>query len=102
VATDFADSLAIKVRLIYTDDDEVTSIECVHEAQVITHINDRRGTGIEALIQPGGSCRATGPHASRTYKYDALLAKHPDATGFRRVHVRLGDSSGGGELPPTR
>jgi hypothetical protein len=97
--SDLADPRAIKVRLVYTEDDEITSIECTAEA--MQHVSDKHGRGIEAILRPGESCRASSPRGSRVYKYDALAQRRVDPSGVRRVHVRIGDS-GGGEAAPSK
>lgn len=88
-AMEAADPREIKVRFVYSEEDAVNSIECGQEAQLSLKPSDKRSPGVEAVIRPGGSCRATGPYSSKTYKYESLVGKHADASGFRRVHVRL-------------
>lgn len=89
-----ADPREIKVRFVYSEEDAVNSIECGQESQLALKQSDKRSPGVEAFIRPGGSCRATGPYTSKTYKYESLVGKHPDASGFRRVHVRLSNEEG--------
>ena len=93
-----ADPREIKVRFVYSEEDAVNSIECGQESQLLLNQSDKRNPGVEAAIRPGGSCRATGSRTSKTYKYESLVGKHPDASGFRRVHVRLSNEEGD-ELP---
>ncbi len=92
-----ADDSALKVRFVYEEEDEVTAIECTPESQAITRPAEKHGTVVEVLLRPGGSCRASGPGGSKNYKYDGLQQKRPDASGYRRIHVRLSDS---GDSPP--
>jgi serine/threonine protein kinase len=89
-----ADPREIKVRFVYSEEDAVDSIECGQESQLALRPSDKHSPGVEAVIRPGGSCRATGPRGAKTYKYESLVGKHADAAGFRRVHVRLNNEEG--------
>ncbi|HRI49072.1 MAG TPA: serine/threonine-protein kinase [Pseudomonadota bacterium] len=89
-----ADPREIKVRFVYSEEDAVNSIECGQESQLLLNQSDKRNPGVEAAIRPGGSCRATGPRTSKTYKYESLVGKHADASGFRRIRVRLSNDEG--------
>lgn len=92
---------ALKVRFVY-DDGELTALQCTPESQAAPPATDKHGSVVEALVRPGGSCRASGPNGSRTYKYDGLAQKRPDASGYRRVHVRLSEAGDAAPASATR
>ena len=85
---------AIKIRFLY-DEDSVTSIECNQESLSTPSSADKHGAGVEAFLRPGGFCRASGPYGSKTYKYDTLVQKRPDASGVLRVRIRMNEPGDG-------
>jgi len=89
--TDVGDSGTIRVKFVY-DPEAVTAIECNQDSLVAPRAGEKRGAGVEALLRPGGLCRATGPGGSKAYKYDTLAQRRPDSSGVRRIRVRLGEA----------
>lgn len=76
----------LRIRFVYTDEDEVEGIDC--GAAPIKRTAAQNKFSVRVTLAPGTSCTITSAAGTRSYSYEQLAKFRPDRLGEIRFHVR--------------